>query len=192
MPQDWDGKKGTFRQIGTHGIREREQHDFYATQPVAIDGLLSIESFNRNVWECACGEGHLSKRLEDFGHNVMSTDLVERGYGEQFDFMQGLRPWDGDIITNPPYYYAQKFVSRAISNVSHNPDAKVAMLLRLLFLEGQERGRFFKTSPPAVVGVFSKRIICAMNGKFEGLSGTIAFAWFIWKKHEGDTIVRWI
>jgi hypothetical protein len=193
VQKDWIGtSKGTFQAIGTHGIKEREQHDFYATQPIAIDGLLSIETFNRNIWECACGEGHLSKRLEEKGYTVMSSDLVNRGYGEQFDFMERLRPWDGDIITNPPYYHAQQFVTRAIENVKFYPDAKVAMLLRLLFLEGQERGRWYKTNPPAVVGVFSKRITCAMNGNFEGLTGTIAFAWFIWKKHEGDTIVKWI
>lgn len=33
------------------------------------------------VWECACGEGHISKVLESHGYDVVSTDLVYRGYG---------------------------------------------------------------------------------------------------------------
>ena len=47
-----------------HSVKEREQNDYYATDPVALELLLQKEQFSKNVWECACGEGHLSRVLE--------------------------------------------------------------------------------------------------------------------------------
>ena len=58
------------------------------------------------VWECACGEGHISKVLESHGYNVVSTDLVYRGYGRVIpcNFLtENVADFNGDIITNPPY-----------------------------------------------------------------------------------------
>lgn len=77
-------KRDIFTQIGArnYALTEREINDYYATEPKALELLLDIETFDKNVWECACGEGHLSKVLEARGYNVRSTDLIDRGYGE--------------------------------------------------------------------------------------------------------------
>ena len=64
-----------------HSGTDREMNDYYATDPLAMELLLKLERFAHNVWECACGAGHLSKVLEEHGYNVASTDLVYRGYG---------------------------------------------------------------------------------------------------------------
>ena len=80
---DWAGNRNSvFKTLGAsnHTDKEREKDDYYATDPIAIDKLLTVERPNENVWECACGEGHLSKRLQDLGYIVYSTDLVDRGY----------------------------------------------------------------------------------------------------------------
>ena len=70
------------------------------------------------IWECACGEGHLSERLKQYGYNVYSSDLIDRGYGEGgVDFLTDNRLWHGDIITNPPYKYAKEFVEHALDIV---------------------------------------------------------------------------
>ena len=82
---DWTGnEKSIYVTLGAsnHSETEREANDFYATDPIAIDLLLRKATPYHHIWECACGEGHLSKRLEEFGFNVKSTDLVYRGYGE--------------------------------------------------------------------------------------------------------------
>ena len=73
----------TFVTVGAtnHSVNNREANDYYATDPIAIELLLDKEKFSDNVWECACGEGHLSKVLEEHGHQVYSTDLIDRGYG---------------------------------------------------------------------------------------------------------------
>ena len=55
MPKDWTGNKPTaFVQMGAsnHSLLEREENDFYATEPSAIDDLLSVETFSKNIWEC--------------------------------------------------------------------------------------------------------------------------------------------
>lgn len=109
--KDWTGNSNSiWKTLGAsnHTDKERQSEDYYATDSSAIDKLLStgIKLSNR-VLEPACGEGHLSKRLEEFGYSVLSTDLVDRGYGKGgVDFLKDYNEankWDGDIVTNPPY-----------------------------------------------------------------------------------------
>ena len=69
--------------VYNHTSTNRECNDFYATDPKALEELLKVEKFSPNVWECACGQGHLAKVLENHGYNVKSTDLIDRGYGEE-------------------------------------------------------------------------------------------------------------
>lgn len=50
MTKDWNGNgKSTFITIGAsnHTDKEREAHDFYATDPVAIDSLSAASSCRR-------------------------------------------------------------------------------------------------------------------------------------------------
>lgn len=161
--------------------------------PKAVDLLLEQETFSTDIWECACGEGHLSERLEAHGHNVLSTDLIDRGYGTGgVDFLNQTYNFNGDIITNPPYKYAKEFVYKALELV--NDGNKVAMFLKLLFLEGKARKQLFKKHPPKTIYVSSARLNCAMNGEFEKYSSSaVAYAWFVWEKgYRGPTMVKWI
>lgn len=151
--KDWNGNlKSTYTCIGAsnHSDTVRETNDYYATDPNCVDDLLARESFSTNVWECACGEGHISKKLEDAGYNVFSTDLIDRGYGiPDVDFLkqEGNGDLDYDIITNPPYKYATEFINKALSIIGEGH--RVAMLLKLTFLEGKNRyDTLFKTTPP--------------------------------------------
>ena len=129
-----------------HSTNDREENDYYATDPIAMELLLDIEQFSPEVWECACGEGHLSKVLESRGYHVMSTDLIDRGFGESgVDFLNSDIVFDGDIITNPPYKYAKEFVEHAIEHVT--AEHRVAMLLKIQFLEGKARRELFEKYP---------------------------------------------
>lgn len=65
-----------------HSKEEREENDFYATDPKAAEYLMELEELNKNIWECACGEGHLSKPMLEKGYNVKSTDLIDRKFGK--------------------------------------------------------------------------------------------------------------
>ena len=197
--KDWTGDSNAiYSTLGAsnHSKHERENNDYYATNPKALEMLLELESFSPVVWECACGQGHLSEVLKAHGHKVISTDLIDRGYGERCDFLNDLETlkyenFDGDIITNPPYKYALQFVRKALELVTEGH--KVAMFLRIQFLEGVERRTLFNATPPRTVYVASKRIACALNGEFENaVSSAICYSWFVWEKgYKGDTIVKW-
>ncbi len=79
--KDWKGNANSiYKTLGAsnHTDKEREELDYYATDPIAIDKLLKVETPNRNIWECACGEGHLLERLKDKGFSVVASDIVER------------------------------------------------------------------------------------------------------------------
>lgn len=178
-----------------HSTTDRENNDYYATDPIAIELLLEKEQFSNKVWECACGEGHLSRALEEHGYDVVSTDLVDRGYGTGgVDFLASDVKYDGDIITNPPYKYAREFVEHAIESITDGH--RVAMFLKLQFLEGQARRKLFDKYPPKYVYVSSGRINCCKNGDFSKKqrdnNSALAYAWFIWEKpFNGETVVRW-
>lgn len=185
--------KDIFVTIGAsnHGLEDREENDFYATAPKAVEKLLEKETFSKDVYECACGQGHISKVLKEHGYNVHSSDLINRGYGEVLNFFQ-IDKIDGDIITNPPYKLAIEFVYHALEIV--NEGNKVAFLLKIQFLESEQRRKLFNQYPPKYVYVFSNRVICAKNGEFEKYtSSAICYAWFIWIKGEAtEPIIRWL
>lgn len=128
MTKDWTGNKhAVFVTNGAsnHTETERVQSDFYATDPKAVDYLLEVEKLDPMIWECACGEGHLSKRLEEYGYEVYSSDLIYRGYGVGgLDFLKYDGTWNGDIVTNPPYKYALEFCEKALSVVREGGDSR--------------------------------------------------------------------
>ena len=95
MSKDWTGNsKTTFVQLGAsnHSLKDREVNDFYATDPNSLEIFLkALERDNiklhHNIWECACGQGHLSNVLINNNYEVYSSDLINRGYGEVKDIM---------------------------------------------------------------------------------------------------------
>ena len=163
----------------------RKPEDFYPTPPYATQALLDREKFIGCVWEPACGEGHMSKVLL---HNyfTISTDLIDRGYGTQKDFLSATDVHD-NIITNPPFSLGLEFVLQA-KKLAKN---KIAMLFKTQFLEGVGRQSMFLDTafPLKCVYQFSKRL--TFGGRSSG--GMLAFAWFVWdKRHKGAATIGWI
>lgn len=195
MAKDWKGNsKSTFVTLGasSHSEHERQSEDYYATESLATEWLCKLETFNHRVLEPSCGEGHISEVLKVYGYEVTSRDIVDRGYGEVQDFLSfETMEWGGDIITNPPYSLAQEFVEKALQIIPNGN--KVAMFLKLTFLEGKKRKELFRTNPPIRIWVSSSRLKCAINGDFNSIgSSATAYAWYIWEKgYKGDTIVKW-
>ena len=126
----------------------------------------------------------------------MSADIITRDYSEQnytADFLRDITPWGGDIITNPPYKYAAEFVEHALEVIGSGH--KVAMFLKLTFLEGEKRRELFRTNPPRKIYVFTKRINCALNGEeqFFKTSSAVCYAWFVWEKGNTEKpVIDWI
>lgn len=193
--KDWTGNTNSiFKTLGAsnHARHNRQPYDYYATEPRAAQLLLEVEQFSPNVWEPACGELHLANVFRDAGHNVRCSDIVDRCGNEVMDFLDITNThWDGDIVTNPPYKYAQEFVEKALSIIPYG--RKVAMFLKVTFLEGKKRKRLFTNHPPTCIYVSSSRLKCAMNGVFDNSNSALAYAWYVWEKgYKGETVVKWI
>lgn len=206
---DWTGNtKSIYVTLGAsnHVEEERQEHDYYATHPSATEWLCSLETFSKDILEPACGEGHISKVLEKHGYNVESFDLIDRGYGEGgIDFLQYNEVVDKDIVSNPPYKLAQEFIEHAMEIVTEGH--KVAMFLKLTFLESSGRKKLFKKYPPKKIWVSSSRIPCGKNGDFydrdkdgnikydksgnpKEISSAVCYAWFIFEKgYHGEMVV---
>jgi hypothetical protein len=196
---DWNGnRRAVFVTNGdtSHSTRERESRDYYATDPRAVEELLKRETFSADILEPACGGGHVSEVLKAHGYDVVSADIVKRDYSGQdytADFLRDGLKWAGDIITNPPYKYAAEFVQHALDVI--NDGQKVAMFLKLTFLEGEKRRALFQQHPPRKIYVFTKRINCALNGekKFFNASSAVCYAWFVWEKgSQQKPVIDWI
>lgn len=181
MAVDWTGnKRSTFATLGAsnHVEHNRANHDYYATDPsCALDLINILGDSLYNIWEPACGEGHLAKVFDQYGLLRFASDLVYRGYGRgDIDFLNTVdETFDGWIVTNPPYKYAMEFCLKALSKTPN-----VAMFLKTQFLEGQNRYKhLFSVNPPNKVYIYVKRQRCGLNGNFKG-SSAVSYAWFVW------------
>lgn len=198
--KDWKGNsKSVFAQLGasSHSSDERQSQDYYATDPMAAELLQQIEDIPKDkpVWECAAGARHLADVFENAGYKVIATDIVKRAENVQVEDFLMFRGYnfcfDGTIITNPPYRYAEQFVMHALTHTA--PGNKVCMFLRLNFLEGKRRKELFRIFPPIRVWVSSSRIQCAKNADFGKYTRSAsAYAWFVWEVgYKGETTLKW-
>lgn len=186
--KDWTGNStSVYKTLGSssHTEEEREINDYYATDPRAMELLLELEQFNHNVWEPSCGENHLTDVLRKNGYNVKASDIVQRGKPvEIINFLTTNTKFDGDIITNPPYKFGKEFVEKSLDLI--NVGNRVAMFLKIQFMEGKGRKDLFVKNPPQIIYVSSSRLLCAKNGDFEEAKkiggSAVAYAWYIWKK----------
>lgn len=187
------GKKRVF-DIVVSG-QDRAEHDFYATPPEAVKYLLNVEKFDTDIWECASGQNHIANVLKQYGYDVRTSDIVKRTTTtEQMDFLSCKeKKWDGAIITNPPFKLAREFVEKSLNLVGNGQ--KVAMFLRLQFLDSLKRYELFNNCPPKRIHVFSRRVRCAKNGDFTQYKygGVQSNCWVVWEKgYQGKTEIDWI
>lgn len=197
--KDWIGNKtSVFSTLAasSHSKDERANDDYYCTPPQAVEELLKRESFCHYVLEPAVGGGSIAAVLVDHDHKVQSMDIVDRGYvgTEVRDFLTTTKDdlnFSPDIITNPPYALAKEFVEHAL-DISMD-GVKVAMFLKIQFLESKKRYELFKKYPPKKIYVFVNRVNCGKNGVFGKEPSAVCYAWFVWEKgYKGLPRVDWI
>ncbi len=174
---------------GTH----RHKDDFYRTPDSATLALLAVEEFPARIWEPACGDGAIAKVLVAAGYEVISTDLMDRGYGEsEVDFLEQTKKRCGCIITNPPFVLDDDFALHALKLGVR----KFALLCRLAWLEGVERYEtLFALGKLARVWVFAARqTLWFGDDEFpETDGGMTAYAWFVFEHgHDGSPTLGWL
>lgn len=139
--------------MGAKGlVSDREQNDFYATEPKATELLLEKGTFNKNILEPCAGKGHMRDVLVSHGYNVTATDLIYRGVDDiKQEDVFNIKEFNGDSITNPPYKIALPILKHCLDIIPTGN--KVAMFLKVLFLESEKRKKFFEENPPKVIYV---------------------------------------
>ena len=187
---------------GGNPKNDRVENDFYATNPEAVRKLIKKYKFNENGnwFEPCVGQGHIANTINDiYKTHVVGMDIVYRGY--QNTIVSDFLTYETDnkydnIISNPPYSLAGEFVEKSMELLSDN--GKMAMFLKIQFLEGLKRKELFEKYPPKYIYVFRSRMATWNNGNPTDESGkrwatTICHAWFIWEKgYDGEPVVRWL
>ncbi|MCB1424105.1 MAG: SAM-dependent methyltransferase [Nitratireductor sp.] len=201
--------------IGTASASNEERgKNFYQTPVQATKTLLAIEAFSPVIWEPACGKGAISAELEAAGHDVILSDIEDRGCADQHgecqqvkDFLETDRKWlaeaafwgadkgegpnlGADILTNPPYGdILNAFIAHALRE--HKP-RKMALLLNINVLAGfedEDRNWFWDYVSPARVHVFTRRLPMMHREGWDGkiASSRMNTAWFVWERIEPGT-----
>lgn len=179
------------------------------SDPAGIPGGSALLR-TQNVWEPACGRGHMAAALAERFFAVHASDVADysdeevrsahyRGQERVADFywLDAVPPhiermgvdW---IITNPPFRLGAEFALRAIAL---RPRRGVAMLTRLAFLEGVGRYRnLFRRHPPSVIAQFTERVPM-LKGRLERRGSTAtAYCWLVWMEgaRERGPVFEWI
>lgn len=177
----------------------RIPNEFYPTPPEAVRALLSVERFDGSIWEPACGDGGIAKVLAETGHEVVSTDLMDYGYGEAgVDFLEQYRPRARHIVTNPPYGFglADAFAVKSLW-LTRQTGGKVAFLLNLQSLCHVKRTRWWRANRPARIWMIDN-IVCWPDarhgyGQAPRYFSKHRYCWVIWDaNHKGATEIDWL
>ena len=197
---------------GGNPKNERVEHDFYATDPVAVEKLLRQYSINgTEVLEPCIGNGNIANAHRTFYNNTLNitgVDIVDRGYPGTI--VQDFLTWETDnkydcIITNPPFSLAKEFVEKGMTLLNEGvieedgyPNGQLIMFLKIQFLEGEKRKELFDRYPPKYIYVFRNRMATWNNGQPLDPSGkrwatTMCHAWFVWEKgSKTEPVIRWL
>lgn len=152
MPTGATAAKGNPRSSGY----ERAAGDWYVEPPWAVRDLLDAEMFDGMIWDPSCGRGTIPRVCAERGLPAIGSDLADRDFGtpgRDFFTCPDVVP---NIICNPPYNVIGRWMAHALRSAHR----KVAIFAPLELLGGQERGRWWPTTPLARVWVFSCRVPC--------------------------------
>ena len=173
---------------------DREKDDFYTTPPEEIRNILNYEKLEGNVLENSCGNGIISEAVKELYPDieVISTDLVDRGYGETgLDFLSEDYPHKevDNVVMNPPFKLLEGFMRKSTEIAKR----KVIMLGRIQALESIKRYSFFQECPPSRVYVYANRIGCKKNGEGKA-ANSMMYAWYVWDRADKsmETKLHWI
>jgi hypothetical protein len=152
---------------------DRPGQDFFATPTWVTEALLRHVKLRGPIWEPCCGDGAMSTVLAAHGHEVVSTDICDRGFGTPgVDFLACRQVAEGcrAIVTNPPYgdsgsHAGQSrsptamlgFLRHALA-LTASAQGQLALLVRLQWMAGRRAAEMMSDAPFAAVVVLRRRI----------------------------------
>ncbi len=173
-------------------LSDKKGADFYPTPRWGTLALLEHVGFTGPILEPCCGDGAMSRVLEEHRYEVISSDKYDRGYGKVRDFFD-IEKRCSNLVTNPPYNKAEQILEHAFKIV----DRKICLLLRMSFSESKRRYfKLYRHNPPIKILVFSERLsLYHPDAPYTSGGGTVAYGWFIWDRRitgRPTTTVEWI
>lgn len=168
----------------------RDELDFYATNPKDVEELVSLLSLNNKsytILEPCAGNGHIAKVLAKYGHTVITNDIVERDFklDHVVDFLNETIPLQTKpqmVVTNPPFKYAKEFIEKSLEYADI-----VIVIARLDLLESKKRKELNQNHLKHVF-VHTDRARFAKNGDdsmFE-LGTAMSTGWFVYTKNKPE------
>jgi hypothetical protein len=160
---------------GGNGKREKGDEFFptpEGTTRAALFWLIQA-GFPKHVWECACGEGHISKVLTAAGYNVFSSNLTDRGYGRiGVNFLSQTKAFAPAVVTNPPFSLSDEFIVHALTVLGIE---YLALLLPSGIFHAKDRVKLFRLHTPSLILPLTWRLDVTGQKR-----PTMNCSWYIW------------
>jgi hypothetical protein len=121
------------------------------------------------VHDPCCGDGAMARVLSRY-FQVIATDLVDRGYGRGGCDFLAREPLAPNVIANPPYHLAGKFIAHAVQRAR-----LVAMLLKSDFWHAASRIALYDAFPPAQELILTWRLDWTGQKR-----PTMNTTWWVW------------
>ena len=165
----------------------RRPRDDYPTPPEVVRTLLVNSSIGPTIFDPACGKrNNIVSAARSLGISATGNDIVHG-----FNFLDSHRQVNRDIVTNPPFGTAGRdamaFIRHAL-DLTQKHRRRVAMLLPVDFDSGKTRTDVFGDCQ-----IFAGKLVLLDRIKwFNGKSGSLNHAWFIWNwDHQGPPVIAY-
>lgn len=161
------------RIAGGNTAYERNKSDFYPTPPDVTKALLRFLQLPKSIeiWEPACGEGHMVTAIREEGYECLGTDIEDGQDYLTFDTPVGI----DYIITNPPFSLATQFIEKSIER-----GLPFAFLLKCQFFHAKSRYALFESYPPTWVLPLTWRPDFLFKTRGKG-SPLMDVMWVVWQ-----------
>jgi len=183
-------KQETLQLTGGNFNNSRRALDYYPTPKEATIALMDFLNMpKRIVWEPACGDGAMSRVIESYGHNVISSDISPLSYGiPNLDFLSDtsqIGAFDA-IITNPPFILSEEFIRKSIKEAR-----LVCILLKSQYWHASKRLKLFNEFPPSHILPLTWRPDFLEHERTDGKKGspTMDVCWSVWNKSASHSTI---
>lgn len=151
--------------------------DFFPTHPGWTQALLNVVKFDGVISEPCAGKGHMVEVLERNGYQVEASDLTDYGCGYPVKDCFSIDGYE-NVVTNPPFTHAERMVEHWLKTTRK----KVAVLVRLFWLESAHRLTLFQNYQPLHVIVVPERMPIPgfVNKHGKQLTCQFPHCWIVW------------
>ena len=150
--------------------RRRDDIDDFQSPPEVLDCLIPYLPKDDIIWEPACGQKLLVKKLAQAGYWTIGTDIL---HGQDFFTYEPGFPFEL-IVTNPPYSLKNEFLERC-----YDLGKPFALLMPINALDTCKRQRLYKQYGLEMLVLSSQVTFHNTAGK----AARFVCAWFCYNRH---------